>query len=77
MKGRSVQEEMEKSSATIQRVEISDGGGVFSVETDRQGEALKLLARLIARGLKQEGLAREAQTGQPMVPAGPAGGRGE
>ena len=68
---------MEESNETIQRVKVADDGGVFSVETDGQSEALKLLARLIVRGLKQERLAREAKTGQPMVLAGPAGGRGE
>ena len=68
---------MEESNETIQRVVVADDGGVFSIETDGQSDALKLLARLIARGLKQERLAREAKTGQPMVLAGPAGGRGE
>lgn len=54
------------------KVEIADGAGVFTIETEGQADALRLLARLIARGLKQEALAKEAETGQTRVETGRA-----
>lgn len=57
----------------VRRIEIADRGGVFTVETDGQTEALRLLARLIARGLKKEALAKEAAAEQTMAATGRAG----